>query len=163
MSPVPSSTASPATLPDGTTDNRVMMLSLLLWAGALIAIVILMLHLWRNWSIPPRTKKSLSAEPPVEEKSTPAVEIVSEPSHEELERDFQNGIELVRAGKASEGIATLTRVVRSEPENNIAWFWLGIASARQKDFRSAERCFLQAKRHGHPEADKALEWLKKQK
>jgi cytochrome c-type biogenesis protein CcmH/NrfG len=147
---------------DGTADNRMVMLSLLLWAGALIAIVVLMLHLWRSWSIPSRPAKPLSAEPVVEENIVPTVEIVSEPSHEELEKDFQNGVELVRAGKAGEGITALTRVIRFEPENNIAWFWLGIASARQKEYRSAERCFLQAKRYGHPEADKALEWLRKQ-
>jgi TolA-binding protein len=163
VSPVPGITAYPAPLQDGMVDNRVVMFSLLLWAGALIAIVILMLYLWRNWSVPPRPEKPLSAEPAVEEKIAPSVEIVSGPSREELERDFQNGVELVRAGQAGEGIAALTRVIRSEPENNVAWFWLGVASARQKDLRSAERCFLQAKRHGHPEADKALEWLKGQR
>ena len=71
-------------------------------------------------------------------------------------------MELVHAGKTGEGIAELTKVITAEPENNIAWFWLGIASARQKEYRTAERCFLQAKRHGHPEAEKALEWLKTQ-
>ena len=34
---------------------------------------------------------------------------------------------------------------------------------RKKDYRSAERSFLHARRRGHPEADQALEGLNKQK
>lgn len=99
----------------------------------------------------------------MEEKIVPTEETAPEPSQAEMEKTFQEGVDLVRAGKAGEGLAALTAVIRTQPGNDVAWFWLGIASARQKDYRSAERCFLQAKRHGHPEADKALEWLRKQR
>jgi TolA-binding protein len=129
----------------------------------LIAIVILMLYLWRQ---SPRVRKDigdLAPETPVEETIAPASKTAPKPSGEEVEKAFREGVELVHAGNAEEGIAELTKVITAQPENNIAWFWLGIASARQKDYRSAERCFLQARKHGHPEADKALEWLKGQK
>jgi TolA-binding protein len=137
-------------------NSQLAMLAILLWAGALIAIVILMLYLWRQSSAAPKQAKEKAPDMPVEEKPAPL------PSHEEIENTFQQGVELVRAGKAEEGIAQLTKVITAEPENNVAWFWLGIASARQKEYRVAERCFLQAKRHGHPEAEKALVWLKTQ-
>jgi hypothetical protein len=142
---------------DNSKGNRQLtMLAILLWAGALIAIVILMLYLWRQSSAVPKQVKEKAPETPVEEKPSPT------PSHEEIEIAFRVGVELVHAGKTGEGIAELTKVITAEPENNIAWFWLGIASARQKEYRTAERCFLQAKRLGHPEAQKALEWLKTQ-
>ena len=70
---------------------------------------------------------------------------------------------LVHAGKAEAGFLELRKVITAEPKSAVAWFWLGIASVRQEDTRTAERCFLQARKHGHPEADKALEWLRKQK
>jgi TolA-binding protein len=162
-SAVPAGTAQPVSMQDGLADNKMVMISLLLWAGALVAIMFLMLYLWRNWSVPPKPENTTAAKPAIEEKIIPAAETTLEPSHEALEKAFQDGVNLVRAGNASEGIDLLTRVIKAEPENEVAWFWLGIASARQKDHRSAERCFLQAKRHGHPEADKALEWLKGQK
>ncbi len=84
------------------------------------------------------------------------------PSVEEVQAAFQQGVAFVRAGQAEEGVAELRKVVAAEPENNKAWFWLAIAAVRQKSYRLAERCFLQAKKHGHPEADKALEWLHRQ-
>ena len=163
VSHVPAGTASPVSVQDGTADNKVAMFALLLWAGALVAIMFLMLYLWRNWSVPPKQGNTPAAKPAIEEKIVPTAETTLEPSPDKLEKDFQNGVNLVHAGKASEGISELTKVIRVEPGNSAAWFWLGIASARLKDNRSAERCFLQAKRYGHPEADQALLWLRQQK
>jgi TolA-binding protein len=162
-SPVPAGVETPVIMQADMMSNGVVMFSLLLWAGALVTIVILMLYLWRNWSVPRKPEKAPLSEPPVEEKIVPAAASVAETSPEEMEKAFQEGVSLVHAGKASEGIAELTRVIQAEPGNNVAWFWLGIASARLKDNRSAERCFLQAKKHGHPEADQALAWLKQQR
>jgi TolA-binding protein len=141
----------------------VVTLSLLLWAGALIAIVILMLYLWRR-STSSQKKVETPAEAVRDEDmpAPPAATPSPAPTAEEIQAAFQRGMDLVRAGKTEDGIAELTKVIAAEPENNLAWFWLGIAAARQQDYRSAERCFLQARRHGHPEADKALEWLRRQ-
>jgi TolA-binding protein len=161
-SPVATGAGSPVPTQAGTTSNRIALFSILLWAGALAAIVILMLSLWRRPSVPRAQAKAAVVETPVEENVVPLPLTESETSQEEVEKAFQSGVDQVRAGKASEGMADLTKVIRAQPGNEAAWFWLGIASARQKDYRSAERCFLQAKRHGHPEADKALDWLKKQ-
>jgi Tol biopolymer transport system component/TolA-binding protein len=160
---VPTGMASPVLVQTDTMTNRIALFSILLWAGALITIMIVMLYLWSRWSAPSNAEKLPAAEPSAEKKTVLSAEEESKPSAEELEKVFRDGVDLVRAGKASEGIAELTRVIRANPGNDTAWFWLGIASARQKDYRSAERCFLQAKRHGHREADKALEWLKSQK
>ena len=162
-SPAPSPAARPLPGQESTTSDRVAMFSILLWAGALIAITILMFYLWRYGSAPAKQEKTAVAELPVEEKAAPAEESAPKPSREEADKYFREGVDLVRAGKASEGIAELSKVIGAEPGNNVAWFWLGIASARQKDYRSAERCFLQAKRFGHPEAGRALDWLRKQK
>ena len=82
---------------------------------------------------------------------------------EDVDSAFRQGVELVRAGSTAEGRVELGKVVAARPEDEDAWFWLAIASVKEKSYRSAERCFLQAKKHGHPEADKALEWLKKQR
>jgi Tol biopolymer transport system component len=162
-SQVPAGMASPVSELPGLINNRVAMFSILLWAAILIASTVLMLYLWRRWSVPPKAEKAPVVQPSDEQKTVPAAENELKSSTEELEQAFQSGVAQVRAGKASGGIAELTRVIHAEPDNDVAWFWLGIASARSKDYRSAERCFLQAKRFGHPEADKALEWLKGQK
>jgi Tol biopolymer transport system component/TolA-binding protein len=154
----PAAVTTPAPLQAHGLRKRVVMFSLLVWAGALIIIVVLMLYLWKRWSAPGQPAKTAD-----EQKSSPTAETVSQPSPEELEKAFQEGVSLVRAGQAAEGIAALSKVIRAQPGNDGAWFWLGIASARQRDLRSAERCFLQARRHGHPEANNALEWLRKQR
>ena len=164
-SSAPTSSGAPLNLESDLpfVSDRVAFLSICLWAGALIAIVILMVYLWR-WSL-----RNSKVSPPVEQKSLtepePPAAILPTPklSPEELEAAFRKGRELVHAGQADEGILELQKVVVAAPDNDEAWFWLGIAAARQKNYRTAERCFLQAKKNGHPEADKALEWLKKQK
>lgn len=115
------------------------------------------------------TKEEITPEEVIEEeiKSEEPPAVISEPATEtapiDAEATFRRGRDLVHAGQAEEGMLELQKVIAADPGNNEAWFWLGIASVRQKDERAAERCFLQAKRHGHPEADKALEWLKKPK
>ena len=140
-------------------SDGVVIFSFLLWAGALVAIVLLMFYLWRSGSVLRHKGKAREAEPQVQEQAIQSTETAAVLSRADLE----NGVELVCRGKASEGIAELNKVIHTEPENEIAWFWLGIASARERDYRSGERCLLQAKRYGHPYADKALEWLRKQK
>jgi Tol biopolymer transport system component len=162
VSPEPSTVGASVHLQENMPGNGVVMFSLLLWAGALVAIVILMLYLWRNWSIPRKIEKDPVSEPPIEAIAFQVAAPAPETSPQEVEKAFQEGVNLVRAGKASDGIVELTKVIQAEPGNNVAWFWLGIASARLKDKRSAERCFLQAKQHGHPEADQALAWLRQQ-
>lgn len=161
-SPAPQGETGPLNLQSEVPllNDSVMMLSFLLWAGALIAIVVLMLYLWR-WS--PAFRKQ-AKDPQLEQPLNLKTEQTPEPkpSRQEVENAFRQGVELLHAGRAEEGIVELMKVIAAEPENDTAWFWLGIASARQKDYRAAERCFLQAKRHGHPEADKALDWLKRQ-
>ena len=123
-----------------------VVLAYLLWKRSLLAKV-------ERLAIP----ETETGEGPVNEQAPAG------PSEEEVQAAFQQGVALVRAGQAEEGIAELRKVVAAEPENNEAWFWLAIAAVRQKSYRLAERCFLQAGKHGHPEADKALAWLKKQK
>jgi TolA-binding protein len=115
---------------------------------------------WRR-SVLARVENLVVPEPELEEKPI-ADDQTPVPSAEEVQAVFQQGVELVRAGKTEEGIAELQKVIAAAPQNADAWFWLAIASVRQKSYRTAERCFLQAKRHGHPEADKALDWLRKQ-
>jgi Tfp pilus assembly protein PilF len=82
---------------------------------------------------------------------------------QDVDSAFRQGVELVRAGRTAEGRVELGKVLAARPENEDAWFWLAIACVKEKSYRSAERCFLQARKHGHPEADQALEWLKKQR
>jgi Tfp pilus assembly protein PilF len=126
----------------------------------LIAVVVLAYLLWKRSLLAKVERLAIpeteAGEEAVEEQ-TPAG-----PSAEEMQAAFQQGVSFVRAGQAEEGVAELRKVVAAEPENNEAWFWLAIAAVRQKSYRLAERCFLQARKHGHPEADKALEWLHKQ-
>jgi Tol biopolymer transport system component len=160
LSPAPTSTGAPLNLEGNLpiVSDAVGLLSICLWAGALIAILILMVYLWR-WSLKySRQSTPPMPEPPVE---TPAPAPVP-PASEEIDIAFRKGRELVHAGQAAEGIHELQKVVAAAPDNEEAWFWLAIASVRQRDYSTAERCFLQAKKRGHPEADKALEWLKKQ-
>ncbi|HEX2990270.1 MAG TPA: hypothetical protein VHO49_06305 [Anaerolineales bacterium] len=142
-------------------SGRSLVVPLLAWAGILIAVVVLAYLLWKR-SLLAKVERlaipeSEAGEQPVDEQAPAG------PSGEEVQAAFQQGVALVRAGKAEEGVAELRKVVAAEPENNEAWFWLAIAAVRQKSYRLAERCFLQARKHGHPEADKALAWLKKQK
>jgi Flp pilus assembly protein TadD len=73
---------------------------------------------------------------------------------------LQQGIAQIRGEDTLEGYATLRRVVERAPRNAEAWLWMGWAAAQQKDHRTAQRCFLQAQRLGHPKAAQALEWLK---
>lgn len=145
------------------SGSRASQFSFLLWAGALAGIAILMLYLWRLSRIPRAQAPAPEPEPQVELQPAPVPEPAPQPTPVDVDQAFQAGVALVRAGKAEQGMAELSKVIAVQPENEDAWFWLGVASARQSDLRAAERCFLQAKRHGHPEADKALDWLKKQK
>ncbi|HEX5839768.1 MAG TPA: tetratricopeptide repeat protein, partial [Anaerolineales bacterium] len=141
-------------------SGRALIVPLLLWAGILIAVVVLAYLLWKRSLL---AKVERLAIPETETGEQPVnVQPPAPPSAEDVQAAFQQGVALVRAGQAEEGIAELRKVVAAEPGNNEAWFWLAIAAVRQKSYRLAERCFLQAKKHGHPEADKALEWLQKQ-
>jgi hypothetical protein len=78
--PVPTGMASPVPGQAGTMMNRIALLSILLWAGVLITIVIVMLYLWRRWSVRPTAEKPPVAEPPGEQKTTPVAEDESKPS-----------------------------------------------------------------------------------
>jgi TolA-binding protein len=155
--------AGAETMQVGTTSSKTVTFSILLWAAALAAIAILIFYLWRRSPVPRKTVKAPATGTLFEEKLVPPPSTESGLSQQEVEQAFRSGVELVQAGKASEGMTELSKVIRARPENDLAWFWLGLAYVSQKDLRSAERCFLQAKRHGHPEADKALEWLKGKK
>jgi Tol biopolymer transport system component len=142
-------------------SGRSLIVLLLVWAGMLIAVVVLAYLLWKRSLLAKVERLVIFPETAAGEEAvdqaTPAG-----PSAEEVQAAFQQGVSFVRAGQAEEGVAELRKVVAAEPENNEAWFWLAIAAVRQKSYRLAERCFLQARKHGHPEADKALEWLHKQ-
>lgn len=144
-------------------NDKVVLFSIVLWVGALFAIVILMFSLWRSSKATGKQATPVTPEPSPEEKPVPAPEPQEKPTPDEVNAAFQQGVDLVHVGRAAEGIFELRKVIDAQPGNKAAWFWLGIASTRLKDDRSAERCFLQAKKHGHPEADQALDWLKKQK
>ena len=52
-------------------NSQLAMLAILLWAGALVAIVILMLYLWRQSAAVPKQVKEKAPETPVEEKPAP--------------------------------------------------------------------------------------------
>jgi Tol biopolymer transport system component len=160
---VPTVVASgPVELQDDVPGQRFSSFLLPLLAGVvlLLGVAAAGYLTWKR-SVLARVENLVVAEPELEEKPI-ADEQIPAPSAEEVQAVFQQGVELVRAGKADEGIAELQKVIAAAPVNADAWFWLAIASVRQKSYRTAERCFLQAKRHGHPEADKALDWLRKQ-
>lgn len=74
---------------------------------------------------------------------------------------LRRGAELIRAGDVEGGISCLRKILEDEPENPRAWMWLGWAAVRQNDRKTAERCFRQAERLGHPKANEALSWLKR--
>jgi Tol biopolymer transport system component len=143
-------------------DGRSLLFLLLLWSGALAVFVILVYVFWKRSVAANKQEEPVIHGKKVEAGPVIADEPALKPSPEEVETAFREGVEWVRAGKAVEGITELHKVIAAAPENEDAWFWLAIAAVRQKSYRTAERCFLQAKKHGHPEADRALEWLRKQ-
>jgi TolA-binding protein len=140
--------------------GRSLLVPLLVWASLLIAVMVLAYLLWKR-SVLAKVEHLAIGESEAEHQP-----VTEEPaqglSPEEVQAAFQHGVDLIRAERLEEGIAELRQVIAASPRDEIAWFWLGIASVRQKSYRTAERCFLQAKQHGHPEAVKALEWLRKQ-
>ena len=83
-----------------------------------------------------------------------AVQESAQPEH--LLRD---GISQVKEGNYTQGVNNLRRVVRGEPDNAVAWLWLGWAAAQQRDLRAAESCFRRAQALGHPKANEGLRWI----
>ncbi|HJS20202.1 MAG TPA: hypothetical protein VJ785_15755 [Anaerolineales bacterium] len=158
-----SSKSGPIDLQSATpsTNGILRLLPLLLWAIALIGVVLAAYFLWMR-SVAAHPQQTPVAQEAVQMEAVPQTSPASKLSAEEVEDAYREGVELVRAGKAAEGIAELQQVVSATADNEDAWFWLAIANVKQKSYRTAERCFLQAKKHGHPEADKALEWLRRQ-
>jgi Flp pilus assembly protein TadD len=99
----------------------------------------------------------------IQEEETPAVEQAKTSSigveASELPVILQRGISQIRNKDIHGGIATLHEYVDTAPGDSTAWLWLGWASALDNEFRTAERCFLHARRLGNPQAGEALEWL----
>ena len=163
----PAGGSGPINLQSDTPNagGRSSVVPLLLWAGALVAVVVLAYLLWRRNQAATRPEAVIGPAAQAQAEVKPVHVPASAPQipPEDVDSAFRQGVELVRAGSTAEGRVELGKVVAARPEDEDAWFWLAIASVKEKSYRSAERCFLQAKKHGHPEADKALEWLKKQR
>lgn len=73
---------------------------------------------------------------------------------------MKRAIELARAKKYEEAINLFRSILQSEPNNQQAWFNLGIAYANLGNFREAEKHFLHARQLGHPRAQEALDRLR---
>ncbi|HMU91772.1 MAG TPA: tetratricopeptide repeat protein [Anaerolineales bacterium] len=73
----------------------------------------------------------------------------------------KQAIELAKAKQYHEAFEILEGVIKTEPNNVAAWFNLGRVFASMGNLKDAERCFLQARKLGHPKANEALIWLKK--
>jgi hypothetical protein len=73
--------------------------------------------------------------------------------------EIKNSIQLARSGRLQEAFDKLRDIVQSEPENANAWFYLGLVCFEMKNYKDAERCYLRAKKFGHPKADEALKNL----
>ncbi len=58
---------------------------------------------------------------------------------------FVQGVELVRAGRYQEGEQLLQQVVEQSPENQPAWFYLGVARFRQGNDSGALEAFVKAR------------------
>lgn len=101
---------------------------------------------------------SIQAEDHPAQPSKTAVREVEETEQPAL---LQRGISQVRSKDIKGGIATLHQYVDTAPGDSTAWLWLGWASALNNELRTAERCFLHARRLGNPQAEEALEWLNK--
>ena len=141
-------------------SGRSLLVPLLLWGGILIVLMGLAYLLWKRSVLANVERLAIAQpEPPQEPVSEGAIDL---PSPDDLQAAFEEGVAHVRAGQTEAGIARLREVVAVTPANDEAWFWLAVAAVKQRSYRTAERCFLQAKRYGHPEADKALDWLRKQ-
>ncbi len=72
---------------------------------------------------------------------------------------LREGVADVKAGQNVSGLEKLSRVTQMAPDTAVAWLWSGVAAARLKDRKQAEKNFQQAKKLGHPRADEALQWL----
>jgi Flp pilus assembly protein TadD len=68
----------------------------------------------------------------------------------------QDGIALANCGALEEADAVLRRAIELAPGSAEAWLWLGWTAVRQGDRCAAERCFVEARRLGHPRASQAL-------
>ena len=90
------------------------------------------------------------------------VETSSPTTSENCQEKLQEGIHLIKSDELDLGIKNLQQVINLSNENTDAWFWLGIAAVKQKQLRTAERCFSQAKKYGHSNAEEALQWLQNQ-
>jgi hypothetical protein len=69
---------------------------------------------------------------------------------------LQIGVFQIQEGDFTNGEEVLREVVSRSPRNAEAWLWLARAAAQQRQGRTAERCFLQAYRCGHPDALREL-------
>lgn len=73
---------------------------------------------------------------------------------------IRRAIELAKGDRLQEAFDILQKIVQSEPNNASAWFNLGGVLASMGKPRDSQRCYLHAKRLGHPRAEEALDWLK---
>lgn len=70
------------------------------------------------------------------------------------------GIVQARNGNFSEAELLLRQGLQRDADNAEGWFWLGTVKLSQGEARTAERCFVQAERLGHPQAAAALAKVK---
>lgn len=83
----------------------------------------------------------------------------SKSSVEQPSGKLKQGVDQVKAGQIAEGRLEIEEVLRDDPQNSVAWLWLGMAAAKLKDWQGAESSFEQARSLGNPKADEALKWL----
>jgi Tol biopolymer transport system component len=64
---------------------------------------------------------------------------------------------LVREGQPEQAAARLQDLLRVEPNNPAAWYWLGAATEAQQQWRLAQRSYLRAYELGHEQAQEAYQ------
>jgi tetratricopeptide (TPR) repeat protein len=75
---------------------------------------------------------------------------------------FRAGLAEAQSGNLGESLCRFKQVTQLAPRHADAWLWLGRIASRQQDDRTAERCFAQAQRLGHPQAMGNLKLLVEQ-
>ena len=128
-----------------------------LWIVLFLVAVALGSRLWQNAQ---KSRAGSAAPPQLSSGLDPQPDPLPSQDVQELLRE---GIAAIRSQDVASGMDKLKGVIRIAPDNAEAWLWLGWAAFQDHQVRTAQRCFLQAKKLGHPQADKALQWLEAQK
>lgn len=84
-------------------------------------------------------------------------------SPQQVQKLLREGMAAIRSQDVVSGTRKLKQVIQLAPDNAEAWLWLGWAAFQDNQARTAQRCFLQAQKLEHAQADKALQWLEAQK